>query len=342
MWGSKAGEQVSFLSSVFQPTATWHEKELSCNLLCGGVGSPLPLHMPRLTAPVTVVKDKNVTIDEYFGGASCAPCGSAAGPDISFAHVKAKAGWAEEWQAPEFDEYVLILKGSVTIEHSHGKSLKAPAGKAVFLAKGERVKWHFTEDAEYIPICLPAFSPNNIHREEGGSARPTHDKHANIYHLVQKKLWEECKRTGKTYYPPSYEADGFTHATADPKYLIEVANHFYKNVKAEWLCLGMTRKSFGEQNITLKFEWPSPVGTTPSLTSEQSGGERFPHIYGGIPTSLPYEERVVHRAADGTYLSIEGLVDGPKGGASGGASASKAVLVAGAAAVAAAFLLMRR
>ena len=188
--------------------------------------------MPRLvTAPVTVVEEPGkVKIDEFFGGASCNPCPAQA--PISVAHVKAKAGFAEDWQAPAFDEYVLVLKGAVTLEHAHGDAVKVGAGQAVFLPKGERVRWVFNEDAEYVPICLPAFSPFNVYREEGGEKRPDHDKHTNIYHCVQKPLWEECKASGKTYYPPTYEADGFTHATADPAFLIGVLNHFYKDTTA--------------------------------------------------------------------------------------------------------------
>lgn len=162
--------------------------------------------MPRVVNPVTVVElPGKVAINELFGGASCAPCGSALGPDISLAHVKAKAGFAEDWQAPAFDEYVLVLKGSVTIEHAHGPPAVVAAGCGVYLAKGERVRWVFKEDAEYVPICLPAFSPANVFREEPGHPPPVHDSHTHIYHLVQKPLWEACKAKGETYYvsPPS-------------------------------------------------------------------------------------------------------------------------------------------
>jgi len=264
--------------------------------------------MPRLVeSPVNVVETKDVSISEFFGGASANPCNGA----ISVAHVKAKAGWAEDWQTPQFDEYVLVLKGVVAIEHDHGKTVECRAGQAVFLAKGERVRWVFKEEAEYVPICLPAFSPANVFREDvaAGDSAPAHTKHTTIYHLVQKHLWEACKAEGKTYYPPSYDQDGFTHATADPKYLIGVANHFYRDVKADWLCLKMTRETLSNANITLKFEDPSPVGTTSALTTEQSGGEKFPHIYGGIPAdgSVVLQESVVRRAEDGTYLSIDGL-----------------------------------
>ena len=264
--------------------------------------------MPRLaTGPTTVVETPDVKIDEYFGNASCNPCPG----DISFAHVKAQGGWAEEWQTPAFDEYTLILKGSVTIEYAHGPPLTAKAGQAIFLAKGERVRWVFTEAAEYVPICLPAFSPANCFREEG-IPPAEHDKYTDIYHLVQTPLWEACKANGTTYYPPTYAADGFTHATADPSKLIEVANHFYKPVVSDWLCLKMTRQTLHDAGVTLKFEDPSPVGTIPALSNTQSGGMRFPHIYGGIHPSMVIEERMVRRAADGTYLSIDGLVDGPE------------------------------
>lgn len=96
------------------------------------------------------------------------------------------------------------------------------AGQAIFLAKGERVRWVFTEEAEYIPVCLPAFSPANCFREEGGTPPAAHDAHTDIYHLVQKPLWEKCKARGETYYPPTYAEDGFTHATADPSKLLGV------------------------------------------------------------------------------------------------------------------------
>lgn len=93
--------------------------------------------MPRLVEAPTAVVDLpgKVRVDEFFGGASCDPFGSA----ISVAHVKASAGFAEEWQTPAFDEYVLVLKGSVSIEHSHGAPQVVKAGQAVYLAKGEAV-----------------------------------------------------------------------------------------------------------------------------------------------------------------------------------------------------------
>jgi uncharacterized protein (DUF952 family) len=143
---------------------------------------------------------------------------------------------------------------------------------------------------------------------DGTSTQPAHDKHETIYHLAQKSLWDAAVAQGSDYYPPTYHQDGFTHATADPKYLIGVANHFYQSVAGEWVCLHMTRASLSSANVTLKFESPSPVGSTPALDAEQSGGERFPHIYGGIPTKSGVVVAVtpVRRADDGTFLAVDG------------------------------------
>mmetsp|Transcript_26064 Transcript_26064/g.43037 ORF Transcript_26064/g.43037 Transcript_26064/m.43037 type:complete len:304 (+) Transcript_26064:55-966(+) len=268
--------------------------------------------MPLLvSAPKTVVHTTDVKIDEFFGGASCNPCNG----DISFAYVVAQPDFAEEWQTPAFDEYTIVIKGEVNIEHSHGSPVKVCAGQAVFMPKGERVRWVIgSSGAEYVPVCLPAFSPANCFREEEGIARPDHDAHTAIYHLVQVPLWEECKVNGKTYYPPTYQQDGFTHATADPSKLLGVANHFYKPVRADWKCLKMTRSSLAAAGITLKFEDPSPVGAIPALTPSLSGGLRFPHIFGGIPTNgVVIDERVVYRGPGGEYVGIEGLCGMSKG-----------------------------
>mmetsp|Transcript_13472 Transcript_13472/g.44396 ORF Transcript_13472/g.44396 Transcript_13472/m.44396 type:complete len:263 (-) Transcript_13472:2165-2953(-) len=261
--------------------------------------------MPRVLEPTTVVSipDK-VEIKEFAGGASD---GQAA---TSIAHVKAKGGFAEEWQTPDFDEWVLILNGSVKIEYAHGEPCVVKAGQGVYLAKGERVRWVFAEDCEYVPICLPAFSPMNVYREEGPEAKPPpHDAHTDVYHLVQVPVWEKAKAEGAMYYPPTYEADGFTHATADPKFLLGVGNHFYKSTTEQWRCLKMTRATIAAAGLTLKWEWPAPVGETKPLDDEQSGGERFPHLFSGIPTTggVVLSEHEVTRGEDGSFLGIEGV-----------------------------------
>ena len=101
--------------------------------------------------------------------------------------------------------------------------------------------------------------------------------------------------------------------TADPKFLLTVGNHFYKDTKApdgsgkpsEWKLLKMTRDTLAAKKIDLKFEWPSPVGDKEEMDKDQSGGERFPHIYAGIPTDgVVVQEFAITRDADGTFTGI--------------------------------------
>jgi hypothetical protein len=72
----------------------------------------------------------------------------------------------EAWQTPAFDEYVLVLEGTVQLKHSDGSIVTVNAGEGAFLPKGLRVKWVWPGPARYIPICLPAFTPENCGREE--------------------------------------------------------------------------------------------------------------------------------------------------------------------------------
>jgi len=260
----------------------------------------------------TVVVDlgEKLVISEVTGGAS------SGRPQLSIANVTSSGGFTEDWQTPAFDEWLMVTEGSITIKTTHAPDLVVSGGQTVFINKGNRVSIGFNEGgAKYTAICLPAFSPANVHREEGTAddpskaSPPSHDAHFDIYHLVQNSVWDEAKESKKVYFPPTYAADGFTHATADPKFLIGVANHFYKDVVGGWSCLRMNRKSLSNAGIDLKWEDPSPVGTTPALNGDQSGGQRFPHIYGGIPSdgNVVLQEYPVVRAEDGTFLSIEGL-----------------------------------
>lgn len=263
--------------------------------------------MPTVCRATTVVETGDVKINEFFGHAS------NNGGTISIAHVTWKGEGAEDWQTPDFDEYVLILRGVVHIQHEAGVTVVG-AGESVFLKKGERVKWVFPskDGVEYIPICLPAFTPDNVHREEEPAAEQGHPskKYPYLYHLIQKPLWESTRASGQPYLPPTHADDGFTHATANEAALITVANHFYTDVPGEWVCLQMTAETLGKDGLTVKWENPSPVGTKPPLNSEQSQGEVFPHIYGGglTPASV-LKEYKVNRTAEGIFLGIEGLVE---------------------------------
>jgi mannose-6-phosphate isomerase-like protein (cupin superfamily) len=116
--------------------------------------------MPRLIeAPTRIPVPGGKVIDEYVGRVNS---GTAA---VSVAHMVAPPGWAEPAQAPEFDEYTVVLHGAVLIEHEGG-TLRVSAGQAVLTPAGERIRYHAgDEGAEYVAVCLPAFSPEAAHRD---------------------------------------------------------------------------------------------------------------------------------------------------------------------------------
>jgi mannose-6-phosphate isomerase-like protein (cupin superfamily) len=99
-------------------------------------------------------------IEEYVGRVNT---GESA---VSVAHMVAPAGWAEPAQVPEFDEVTLVLRGLVLVEHPGGV-LAVRAGQAVVTRAGERVRYTTSPDggAEYVAICLPAFSLEAARRE---------------------------------------------------------------------------------------------------------------------------------------------------------------------------------
>lgn len=121
---------------------------------------------PRLIAAptrITSAGNKPKLIDEFVGLVNT---GTAA---VSVAHMHSPAGWEEPGQTPEFDEITVVLKGSVRVNH-HGGYLDVPAGQAVMAARGEWVRYSTPgpDGAEYIAVCLPAFSPDTVHRDPGG------------------------------------------------------------------------------------------------------------------------------------------------------------------------------
>jgi len=99
-------------------------------------------------------------IDEFAGRASN---GEAR---VSVARMRSPAGWAEPGQRPEFDEYTVVLSGSLRVESEDG-SLEVQAGQGVLVRAGEWVRYSTPEGAEYVAVCLPAFSPDTVHRDDG-------------------------------------------------------------------------------------------------------------------------------------------------------------------------------
>jgi ethanolamine utilization protein EutQ (cupin superfamily) len=83
---------------------------------------------------------------------------------LSIAHMRSPAGWVEPGQSPDFDEYTYVLGGFVRVEYSNG-SLDVQAGQAVHTPKGEWVRYSTPEGAEYMAVCIPAFSPDTVHRD---------------------------------------------------------------------------------------------------------------------------------------------------------------------------------
>lgn len=99
-------------------------------------------------------------IEEFFGRVN-----SKSG-EISIARMQSPSGWVEPGQKPDFDEYTVVLKGSLMVKTKKGEH-EVRAGQAVLVSKGEWVQYGSPgpEGAEYIAVCLPAFSPDTVHRD---------------------------------------------------------------------------------------------------------------------------------------------------------------------------------
>lgn len=134
-----------------------------------------------------------------------------------------------------------------------------------------------------------------------------HLKHPYLFHLVQAELWEAAVSNDAAYYPPTYKQDGFTHATANPELLMNVANHFYQDVPGKWLCLKMTSDSLIAGGVEVVFEGTAPVGDK-EANFDGTDDELFPHILGGIHQSAVLEVYDVVRAEDGTFISVPGII----------------------------------
>lgn len=120
--------------------------------------------MPRhIAAPtrITAAGNKPKLIDEYVGRVNSET------PGVSIAHMRSPGGWEEPSQRPEFTEYTVVLRGMLRVECDSG-ALDVLAGQAVVVAAGERVRYRtpLADGAEYIAVCLPAFSPDTVHRED--------------------------------------------------------------------------------------------------------------------------------------------------------------------------------
>jgi hypothetical protein len=121
--------------------------------------------MPQLIpAPTRIPVPGGKVIDEYVGAVNT-PQTSLPG-SVSVAHMKAPADWSEPFQAPDFGEVTVVLRGTVLVEHD-GDRLEVGEGQAVVTAPGERVRYSTGADgADYVAVCLPAFTPEAAHRDD--------------------------------------------------------------------------------------------------------------------------------------------------------------------------------
>lgn len=119
--------------------------------------------MPRIIASPTRVAAAGTppkTIDEHVGRVN------SGDERVSVALMRSPSGWSEPGQRPEFDEFTVVLRGELVVEHDDGR-LVVPAGSTLHAAAGEWVRYSSpgAEGAEYVSVCLPAFSPDTVHRD---------------------------------------------------------------------------------------------------------------------------------------------------------------------------------
>jgi mannose-6-phosphate isomerase-like protein (cupin superfamily) len=119
----------------------------------------------RIASPTRMeaVGNKPILIDEYIGRIR------SGHPRISIAYLHCPAGWIEPGQTPAFEEYTIVLKGMLRVAHRDGV-LDVPAGQAIITHPGEWVQYSTpeTEGAEYVAVCLPAYSLESAHRDLDG------------------------------------------------------------------------------------------------------------------------------------------------------------------------------
>ena len=123
----------------------------------------MPTLVPQATR-ITAAGNKPKLIDEYIGRVNSRTS------DVSVAHMRSPQGWIEPGQTPEFDEFTVVLKGTLRVRHKQGE-MDVSAGQAVITHRGEWVQYSTPVEggAEYIAVCLPAFSMETVHRGSASS-----------------------------------------------------------------------------------------------------------------------------------------------------------------------------
>jgi mannose-6-phosphate isomerase-like protein (cupin superfamily) len=120
----------------------------------------MPIFISQPTR-IQAAGNKPKLIDEYIGRVNSKTQAT------SIAHMRSPQGWEESGQTPEFDEFTVVLKGTLRVQHKDGE-IEVNAGQAVISHRGEWVRYSTPKEggAEYIAVCLPAFSMESVHRDE--------------------------------------------------------------------------------------------------------------------------------------------------------------------------------
>jgi mannose-6-phosphate isomerase-like protein (cupin superfamily) len=120
----------------------------------------MPTHMKGPTV-VQAVGNKPKIIEEFIGRVNSKT------ESISVARMKSPSGWIEPGQTPEFDEYTIVLRGMLRVNFRDG-SMDVSAGEAIIAHRGEWIQYSTPgpEGAEYVAVCLPAFSVDTVHRDQ--------------------------------------------------------------------------------------------------------------------------------------------------------------------------------
>jgi quercetin dioxygenase-like cupin family protein len=117
----------------------------------------MPTHIPKPSI-IEAAGNKPKRIEEFIGRVSSRTTAA------SIARMTSPPGWVEPGQTPEFDEYTVVLDGTLRVT-TREATLDVRAGEAVIAHAGEWVQYSTPEGAQYIAVCLPAFSPDTVHRD---------------------------------------------------------------------------------------------------------------------------------------------------------------------------------
>jgi uncharacterized protein (DUF952 family) len=269
-----------------------------------------------------VVDADGFTIDELAGNV-------ASNDDtISIALVNAPKGTSEPWLTLHYDEWICVLEGHMVFSLEGLPDVEARGGQTIKINSGTRFKPSFpTADTRYVPVCLPAFTPERCIREEGkrdvashlselherketeeaaGGSNPEAGGAETLYHMTTAVEWAACQEYG-CYYPKTFEKDGnYTHATAVPQRLIETANHFYQETKGDWICIEFKRSSLRQCGIFVRDEEALPVGDQAVSAEWVEKKWICPHVIGGLPVSVVTKIYSMQREGK-VFLGIDGL-----------------------------------